>query len=509
MAVKKNEVSPPKHYVLDTNVLLHDPQSMFQFENNVVHIPVEVLEELDRFKSENTTRGANAREVHRRLSERFRTTEQMKVGVRLENGGFLQIRINPKLKFDDHGWQLISESPRFAELRKLFPDLTVSDNRILASAVYLADTNSARTILVTKDINMQLKARVLGVEAQDYRTDRVEDGDIRRTQRKSTQEEYESIDIDGYALQAFASQDFLSLPQAAQLPVNHYLLLRNAEEPTHGVPARHVGGGTFRKLRHEHIVIRNGRSLTAANLGQRFLLDALYDPAISLVTVYGKAGTGKTLLSVGAALEQVHTGEYEKMLITRVIMPTGRDIGFLPGKTEEKMQPWVQPAYDALELLLSRPRKPEHFDHKKASKRKQAPGGGGPKPIITPSPSAPQNNGGSKIARPWEPLMQTGVLEIEAIAHIRGRSIPRAIFIVDEAQQLTPHEAKTLVTRMGKGSKIILIGDLAQIDNPYVDAHTNGLVFTRNRLQGQAFMAHVNLFKGERSEMAEVAANLM
>jgi PhoH-like ATPase len=507
MAVKKNEVSAPKHYVLDTNVLLHDPQSMFQFENNVVHIPVEVLEELDRFKSESTTRGANAREVHRRLSERFRTTEQMKVGVRLENGGYLHIRINPKLKFDDHGWQLISESPRFGELRKLFPDLTVSDNRILASAVYLADTNSARTILVTKDINMQLKARVLAVEAQDYRTDRVEDGDIRRTQRKSTQEEYESIDIDGYALQAFASQDHLHLASAAHLPVNHYLLLRNAEEPTHGVPARHVGAGVFRKLRHEHISIRNGRSLVAANLGQRFLLDALYDPNISLVTVYGKAGTGKTLLSVGSALEQVQTGEYEKMLITRVIMPTGRDIGFLPGKTEEKMQPWVQPAYDALELLLSRPRKPDHFEHKKASRRKLPPSGGAKPPLPMPQPSGGGN--GAKIARPWEALMQSGVLEIEAIAHIRGRSIPRAVFIVDEAQQLTPHEAKTLVTRMGKGSKIILIGDLAQIDNPYVDAHTNGLVFTRNRLQGQAFMAHVNLFKGERSEMAEVAANLM
>jgi PhoH-like ATPase len=273
------------------------------------------------------------------------------------------------------------------------------------------------------------------------------------------------------------------------------------------VPARHLGGGSFRKLRHEHISIRNGRSLVAANLGQRFLLDALYDSNLSLVTVYGKAGTGKTLLSVGAALEQVQTGEYEKMLITRVIMPTGRDIGFLPGKLEEKMQPWVQPAYDALELLLSRPRKPEHFDHKKASKRKQ-PLPAGAKPAV---PLPHSNGGGSagKIARPWESLMQAGVLEIEAIAHIRGRSIPRAVFIVDEAQQLTPHEAKTLVTRMGKGSKIILIGDLAQIDNPYVDAHTNGLVFTRNRLQGQPFMAHVNLFKGERSEMAEVAANLM
>lgn len=504
MAVKKHEASAPKHYVLDTNVLIHDPQSMFQFENNVVHIPVEVLEELDRFKSESTTRGANAREVHRRLSERFRTTEQMKTGVKLENGGHLHIRVNPKIAFDDHGWHLLSEAPKIKELKALFPDLSLNDNRILVSAVYLADTQKQKTILVTKDINMQLKARVLGLEAQDYRTDRVEDGDIRRTQRKSVQEEYEFIDIDGYTLQAFASQGQVALRNEEQLPLNHYVLLRNEEEPSHGVPARHVGKGEFRKLRHDYMNIRGGRSLSAANLGQRFLLDALYDPSISLVTVYGKAGTGKTLLSVGAALEQVQSGEYEKMLITRVIMPTGRDIGFLPGRMEEKMQPWVQPAYDALELLLSRPRKPEQFEQKKQSKRK----------TDSPAPSAPppSSNGGGfgmKTLRPWEPLMQAGVLEIEAIAHIRGRSIPRAYFIVDEAQQLTPHEAKTLVTRMGKGSKIILIGDLAQIDNPYVDAHTNGLVYARNRLQGQGFMAHINLFKGERSEMAEVAANLM
>ncbi len=503
MAAKKHEASKPKHYVLDTNVLIHDPQSMFQFENNVVHIPVEVLEELDRFKSESTTRGANAREVHRRLSERFRTTEQMQSGVKLENGGWLHIRINPKLKFDDHGWHLISESPRFHELKVLFPDLSLSDNRILASAAYLADTQKAPTVLVTKDINMQLKARVLNVEAQDYRTDRVEDGDIRRTQRKSAQEEYEFLEIDGYTLQGFASQGLVTLRDSKNLPLNHYVLLRNKEEPSHGVPARHAGGGEFRKLRHDFTNIRGGRSLSAANLGQRFLLDALYDPAISLVTVYGKAGTGKTLLSVGAALEQVQSGEYEKMLITRVIMPTGKDIGYLPGKMEEKMAPWVQPAYDALELLLSRPRKPEHFDEKKQSKRKSEP------PAKAAPSSASSGGFGAKTARPWEPLMQAGILEIEAIAHIRGRSIPRAIFIVDEAQQLTPHEAKTLVTRMGKGSKIILIGDLAQIDNPYVDAHTNGLVYTRSRLQGQAFMAHINLFKGERSEMAEVAANLM
>ena len=500
MAAKKTDIPPFKHYVLDTNVLIHDPQSLFQFEENTVWVPVEVLEELDRFKSESTTRGANAREVHRRLSERFRTTQQMRDGVKLENGGHLRVFINPSIRHVGKEWQLLAESPRAAQVATLFPDLESTDNRILASAAYLADTQAHGAILVTKDLNMQLKARALGLDAQDYRTDRVEDNDIRRTQRRSGHEEYESIDIPGHTLQAFASQEHIILPDVKGLVPNQYVLLRNEEEPTHGVPARHVGLGEFHRLRHERIVIRDGRTLQAANLGQRYFLDALYDPALTLITVYGKAGTGKTLLSVGAALEQVQCGDYEKMLITRVIMPTGRDIGFLPGRMEEKMQPWVQPAYDALEQLLGKPRKPEHFAGKKHSARKSQP------PRYAAGNGAPA---AGKIARPYEPLMQAGLLEIEAIAHIRGRSIPHAIFIVDEAQQLTPHEAKTLVTRMGKGSKIILIGDLAQIDNPYVDAHTNGLVFTRNRLQGQPFMAHINLFKGERSEMAEVAANLM
>jgi PhoH-like ATPase len=499
MATKKSDISPVKHYVLDTNVLIHDPQSMFQFEDNIVWVPVEVLEELDRFKAESTTRGANAREVHRRLSERFRTTEQMRKGVVLENGGRLHVFINPALKHQGKEWKLLEESPRSRLALDLFPDLESTDNRILASAAYLADTHSDNAILVTKDINMQLKARTLGLEAQDYRTDRVEDNDIRRTQRRSVQDEYEAIDIPGHTLHAFASQEHIILPDVSGLHPNQYVLLRNEEEHSHGVPARHIRDGEFRKLRRDHITIRGGRTFQAANLGQRFLLDALFDPDITLVTVYGKAGTGKTLLSVGSALEQVQGGDYEKMLITRVIMPTGRDIGFLPGRMEEKMQPWVQPAYDALEQLLAQPRKPERFAHKKQSARKSPPA------YASNGNGAPSN----KIARPYEPLLQAGLLEIEAIAHIRGRSIPRAVFIVDEAQQLTPHEAKTLVTRMGKGSKIILIGDLAQIDNPYVDAHTNGLVFTRNRLQGQPFMAHVNLFKGERSEMAEVAANLM
>lgn len=491
MAPKKGD--PVKHYVLDTNVLIHDPQSLFHFEENQVWLPIQVLEELDKFKAESSTRGANAREVHRRLSERFRTAEEMKQGVPLENGGRLRVCLHPGT---EQG-RKPAETPRLRAMRELFPDASVTDNRILATAAYLADTQTAPTILVTKDLNLQLKARALGLEAEDYRTDRVDDHDISRSQRRNGGEEHETIEIPGYRVQAFASEGHISLPEQAALPANQYVLLQDPVSG-HGVPARHLRGGEFRALRHDHVVIRGGRTFSAMNLGQRFLLDALYDPDLTLVTVYGKAGTGKTLLSVGAALEQVQAGEYEKMLITRVIMPTGRDIGFLPGRVEEKMEPWVQPAYDALGQLLSKPRRPEKFEEKKQSGRKTPSSGGGSGGVM-----------GGKPARPYDSLIQAGLIEIEAIAHIRGRSLPRSIFIVDEAQQLTPHEAKTLVTRMGRGSKIIIIGDLSQIDNPYVDAHTNGLVFTRNRLQGQSFMAHVNLFKGERSEMADVAANLM
>jgi PhoH-like ATPase len=504
MPPKNAPATTHKNYLLDTNVLIHDPGSPFQFQENTVWIPVEVFEELDRFKSESSTRGANAREVHRRLSEKFRNAEDMQKGVKLENGGRLRVCVNPLAQFRNGVWSLVSDSPRFHMLRDLFPDLSSVDNRILAAACAVADAEKDPVILVTKDLNMILKARTLGLEAQDYRTDRVEDTDIRLTMKQKN-EEYETFDVSGHSLQAFASQESMVFEKAANFPPNHYLLVRNEEEPTHAIPARHVGGGSLHKLRRDRITIRGGRWLTALNLGQRFFLDALYDPAISLITVYGKAGTGKTLMSVGAALELVQTGDFEKMLITRVIMPTGRDIGFLPGRVEEKMAPWVQPAFDALELLLTRPRKPEHFENKKQSQRKNDDKRDPRDQRETPSPF-----GGPKPAgRPWEPMVANGQIEIEAITHIRGRSIPNAIFIVDEAQQLTPHEAKTLITRMGKGSKIILIGDLGQIDNPYVDAHTNGLVYARNRLQGQPWMAHINLFKGERSEMAEVAANLM
>jgi PhoH-like ATPase len=505
-----------KQYVLDTNVLIHDPQSVFQFKEHFVWIPVEVLEELDRFKAESTTRGANAREVHRHLSGIFKTTRDMQNGVALPGGGKLRVAINRNIRFTDGQWVFTAESPRFQLVRTLFPNLDSPDNRILATAAYIADNEQPPAILVTKDLNMQLKAKALGLEVEDYRTDRVEDSDIRRTAHPANHEEYDTLEIPANRLQAFASQGELTLNSGRKLELNKYLLLANKDDQTHGIPARHLGDGRFRKLHNDYITIRGGRTFKAANLGQRFFLDALFDPDMTLITVYGKAGTGKTLLSVGAALQQVQQGDYDKLLITRVIMPTGKDIGFLPGSKEDKMQPWVQPAYDALDLLLSKPKAPEQFINKRQSLRKHHNGHHelqlNPAALANGHSNGQGNNNGfttGKPMHPYEPLLQNGTIEIEAMAHIRGRSIPNSIFIVDEAQQLTPHEAKTLVTRMGKGSKLILIGDLAQIDNPYVDANTNGLVYTRSRLEGQSFMTHINLFKGERSLMAEMAANLM
>ena len=232
--------------------------------------------------------------------------------------------------------------------------------------------------------------------------------------------------------------------------------------------------------------IPDGQSLKPLNLGQRCLIDALLNPEISLVTCYGHAGTGKTLVAVAAGLHEMFKHRYHGMTVSRPVIAMGEQLGFLPGSLEEKMRPWLQPIHDALDLLM-RP------DTPLGPRRKQ--------PRANPS-STP-------LKKPYELLMEQGILEIEALCYIRGRSIPNRFFILDEAQQLTPREAKTIVTRMSRDSKLVMVGDPAQIDNPYVDSRSNGLVYTRNRLKGQPFTAHIALNRGERSELAEAGAQLM
>ena len=486
-----------KTFVLDTNVLLHDPQSIFKFEDNNLAIPVEVLEELDAIKSEQSTeRGRNARRVHRILQELLPDSRAMLEGVQLPNGGTLSIIINRYLVEENE------VSPAMQRLRAVIPDLSKKDNRIIACALFVQETFPPPTILVTKDVNVQLKARAVGLESQDYLNDKVPEN--------PDEDSYQRIPLSVYELQRFASEGALELEteRSGPLVVNEYLLLVSPEGKT--MPARYHGSGMARRLRlPDFVKAPGGIPVRARNLEQQFFMDALLDEGISLITCFGKAGTGKTLLSTACALHQAcdEHGRYEGVAISRPVIALGKDIGFLPGSLEEKMRPWLQPYYDALEVLMpSKPPKEPQFIGKKASKKRKMKEDG-LLPMSNPALANGHVNGA--VAKPYERLIRNGMLEIEALCFIRGRSIARRFFILDEAQQLTPHEVKTIITRISEGSKIVLIGDPAQIDNPYVDSRSNGLVYCHNRMKGQPIAAHIKLTKGERSKLAELAADLL
>jgi PhoH-like ATPase len=499
-----------KTFVLDTNVLLHDPQSIFKFEDNNLAIPVEVLEELDEIKAEQSTeRGRNARRVHRILQELLPDSRSMHEGVELDNGGTLSIIINPYLT-DPH-----RRSPAMDRLRAILPDLGKKDNRIIAAALFVQERFPPPTILVTKDVNVQLKARAVGLESQDYLNDKVPEN--------VDEASYRELPVDIYELQRFCSEGAFEIaPDLAKpLYLNEYVLLRSNEGKT--MPARYYGDNTVRRLKiPDFVKAPGGIPIRARNLEQQFFMDALLDDSIAMLTCFGKAGTGKTLLSTVCALHQTHDdhSRYDGVSISRPVIALGKDIGFLPGSLEEKMRPWLQPYHDALEVLIpSKPPKEPQFAAKKVSKKKQKKrdeqflaamslGTNGHNGHAN-GHSNGNGSGNGTLVKPYERLLKSGLVEIEALAFIRGRSIARRFFILDEAQQLTPHEVKTVITRISEGSKIVLIGDPAQIDNPYVDSRSNGLVYCHNRMKGQAIAAHVKLTKGERSKLAELAADLL
>ena len=490
-----------KTFVLDTNVLLHDPQSIYKFQENNLAIPVEVLEELDAIKGEQSTeRGRNARRVHRILQELLPDSRSMHEGVELPTGGTLTIIINPYLM--DGG----RTSPAMQRLRSILPDLTKKDNRIIAAALFVQEQYPPPTILVTKDVNVQLKARAVGLESEDYLNDKVPEG--------SDEASYRELPVNLYELQRFCSEGEFDLgPEAAKpLYLNEYVLLRSNEGKT--MPARYYGEGLVRRLKiPDFVKAPGGIPIRARNLEQQFFLDALLDDSIHMLTCFGKAGTGKTLLTTACALHQTleESSKYDGVSISRPVISLGKDIGFLPGTLDEKMKPWLQPYYDALEVLIpSKPPKEPQFASKKVSKKKHWKHD----EAVASAASSHGTNGHSShaaapLVKPYERLLKSGLVEIEALCFIRGRSIARRFFILDEAQQLTPHEVKTVITRISEGSKIILIGDPAQIDNPYVDSRSNGLVYCHNRMKGQSVAAHVTLKKGERSKLAELAADLL
>lgn len=468
-----------KTFILDTNVLLHDPACINRFAEHTVCIPVDVLSELDRFKNEMTERGANAREVHRTLMKIFSAPDaSVTDGVKTDGGGNIRVVI-----YDPEAAKQVASVQEF---ERIFPNIDKVDHRILACTLWLREQIAPPVILVSKDLNMQLKARAVGIECEDYLHDKVEP-------REVSNFEIARVDVSSHEMQRFASSGKLNLSAAriGDVVANDYVLLMAGEKTS--MPAKMNAQGELVRLLHtpEAIKVGQGRSIKPMNLGQACLLDALLDPEISLVTCYGQAGTGKTLLAVAAGLSQVFERGYTGLTVSRPIVAMGQTVGFLPGSLQDKMRPWLQPVYDALDLLM-RP-----VDIKQGPQRKKS------RFLPDKSPSQPEGSA------PYDNLIQQGVIEIEALCYIRGRSIPDRFFILDEAQQLSPLEAKTVVTRMSRGSKLVLVGDPAQIDNPYVDSRSNGLVYTRQRMRGQPFAAHVPLAKGERSPLAEAGARLL
>lgn len=438
-----------KNYVLDTNVLLHDPNSLLSFEENHVLIPIEVIEEIDRFKREPSELGQNARAVSRML-DGFRRQGRLSEGVPLPHGGHLLIVLPKKQR---------RASPGSANGKN--GDAGSVDNRILAAAAGIRKESAGLpTILVTKDINLRIKADTLGLQAEDYETDRIQLKDL----------------YSGMFEKTVSAQDIISFRANGELPLdgkyhpNEYCTLTAEEGAKRTVLAKVDPSGT--KLVAPLDVREGIWGIKPRNREQHFALDALLDDRIKLVTLMGKAGTGKTLLAMAAGLKRtIVDREYRRLIVARPTISMGKEIGFLPGTLEEKLNPWMQPIHDALELLSDL-------------------------------------NMGHDGRRTGD-LMRSGAIAVEALSYIRGRSIANQFMIIDEAQNLTPLEVKTIVTRVGSGTKLVFTGDPYQIDNPYVDSMSNGFNFVVSRFREQAIAAHIELQKGERSELAEIAANVL
>jgi len=459
-----------KTYIIDTNVLLSDANAMHSFEENDVIIPLVTLEELDAHKTRQDEVGKTAREVNRRLDD-LRKLGSLKDGIKLPNGGTLKVvAVEPGVKLDLPG-----------EL-----DATKVDNIIIALAYQLSQKNDPQYVLVSKDVNVRIKCDSLGIKCEDYLKMRVT-SDPQKFYRG-----VEVVELDEQLIDQFYSAGELVLPPAAcsqKLFPNQIVVIKNV-----------VNGQTVKSAITRH-PSTNGRlvpvsrieqvfGLKPRNKEQSFSLDLLLNPDIKLLTLVGPSGTGKTLLALAAALEQLKgigtNGKYDKLIVTRPVQPVGKEIGFLPGTLAEKMEPWIAPIRDNLAFLMSSKRPPHRHG-------KSYDGG------------KPRHDDGTYLS-----LMQDrGLIEIEAITFIRGRSIPNAFIVIDEAQNLSMHELKTIITRAGDGTKIVLTGDIEQIDNVHVDAYTNGLTYAVERFKDYPIAGHVTLLKGERSTLATLASQIL
>ena len=439
-----------KTFILDTNVLLHDVNCLHAFEDNDIIIPMAVIEELDAFKSEGDTRGKNARMVSRTLDE-MRKQGRLNEGVKLPKGGILKIELDKP-----------NALPQSLAFNK-------ADNSILNIAYTLSKKegsykkNAAPVIVVTKDINMRLKAEALGLSAQDYTSDKV-----------NVDELYTGVaemEVSPEQIDAFYRDKKLPVDPNVYFP-NEFIILKSSDGSKKSAIGRVSNGAEFvlRPLSSQEPVAWGIKPL---NKEQRFAMELLLDDSLDIVTLVGTAGTGKTLITLATGLQRtMDENAYRRLVVCRSIVPVGKDIGFLPGTKEEKLEAWMGAIYDNLAFLADR-KNPDEGEEKAHY------------------------------------LLDSGKIEIASVTHMRGRSLPGQYMIVDDAQNLTPHEMKTILTRAGEGTIVVVTGDPYQIDTPYLDVESNGLTYLVDRLKGQKSHGHITFTKTERSHLADLASKLL
>ncbi|NQT89822.1 MAG: PhoH family protein [Candidatus Omnitrophica bacterium] len=436
-----------KSFVLDTNVLLHNSSALMSFTDNDVVLPIEVIEELDEFKKDHDEKGRNARIVIRTL-DNLRSKGNLRDGVTTEAGG--RIMITTKINFKD--------------AKELELSTSVVDNRIIMTA-YILQKKGVQVIFVSKDINARVKSDAIGVKAMDFEKEKVDFDKLYSGWRE--------VDVKKSELDQFFAKKSLAARADGFMP-NEFVQLVDSSNSKHTALARY----DYKHKRFIHIV-HGGKEIWGVkprNKEQVMAQELLSDDSVRLVTLIGQAGTGKTLLALAAGLQKVvQDATYDRLLISRPIMPLGRDIGYLPGTKEEKLENWMEPIFDNLEFILT--------IHRKTKKK-----------------------GGFKTI---EDLLDTGLIQLEALTYLRGRSIPKQFIIIDEAQNLTPHEIKTVITRTGNYAKMILTGDPYQIDNPYLDSSSNGLTYCVEKMKEQKMFGHITLTSSERSELASIAADIL
>jgi len=436
-------MSRKKIYVLDTSVYLTNAECIYAFSNNDIHVPLKVFEEIDKHKKRQDMVGGQARKIIR-LWDALRSRGSIDKGVRIRKGlGIIKSISAGAITQDDLPSDL---------------DIKIPDHLIIATALKAQNETSSKVILVSRDINMRVIADAIGLASEDFQSDQIVDNS------ESIFTGFATILVDDQKIDNFYEKKKVYLDNKDLFPNQYIMMVSNANEKKSAL-GRFISPSTpIKQLSQKK---KGVWGIKARNKEQSFFLDALMDPAIQVVTAIGKAGSGKTICAIAAGLEQTIdevTADYSRIIVSRPVQPLGKDIGFLPGTMEEKMAPWLMPIQDNLQFLM----------------------------------------GNDKLT--LDIYMQKGTIEIEAMTYIRGRSISNAFIIIDEAQNLTTHELKTIITRVSEGTKIVLTGDIEQIDNIYVDATTNGLTHAVEKLKHFELAAHVTLNKGERSKVATFAA---